>query len=148
MRRAMYRITTSVLGITLVMCMSGCSRPGENPEVAATSPSHEGAFQVALYQRSGDGGNAAQLHGKLVLEGDCLNIEDEQGGRFLPVFPSDMVRVNGDDRSIEFEGDVYALNDQVTVTGGVIPEPPDNAEIAPECTQGTHELWLVSSLAS
>ena len=71
---------------------------------------------VATYEAYGDGGDLALLEGSLVVDADCVYVLGPDGGRLLPVFPSDEVRRTGD--TVELRGDELSDGDEVSLSGG------------------------------
>ena len=97
----------------------------------------------------------AELDGKLVLDGDCLRVDSDNGGSALLLWPPDYsVTIQGDALHIT-EGIVsgnrveYVLHigDQVHLAGGAAPYPIDPSffQVSPTSCPGPY--WIYGGLS-
>jgi hypothetical protein len=128
----MSRSTSSArlfLSCLALLVAIGCSNEGELDE----------GQPIATYEADPAGeGSSAQLIGTIDLSKDCLTVEDELDGPFVPVFPDSEVEWDGS--ALTYLGKTYQPGDEITLGGG--PGGDEVGTIPDGC--GRTRPWLVA----
>ena len=108
-----------LLSVVASTCISGATACGAED----SSRADEAAKHVGTYRASGEGGDGALLEGTVRIVDGCFLVEDKGGPRYLPYFPDDEVRRNGE--GLEYSGASYGDGAAIALGGGVSgsPEP-------------------------
>jgi hypothetical protein len=92
-------------------------------------------------------GNAAVLGGRLAVVGNCVVVEQENGSRVLPVFPSGIATWDAAQGRLKYFRDTWKLGDRVAIGGGSANRfmsdtllASDDVDIPSDCP--TSEIWV------
>lgn len=101
---------------------------------SGTAPTRADGVEVATYEPTGEGGDAALLSGTVEDDGGCLKVRDSYGDvAYVPVFASNDRRA----RNLELGSTVELGGGEVSVTG-------DDFEGFPDSCPQDGPLWIVA----
>jgi hypothetical protein len=103
--------------------------------------------ELTTYSRpEGSLGHLAQTIGRLEVDGSCLYLALENGGRTLLVWPEPGTEWTPSTQTVILDGISARVGDRVSLGGGFFPPPDDISEWAnppdPDCWQESR--WLVT----
>lgn len=93
---------------------------------------------AAVHHTHGSGMDAL-LEATLVMTPECITVEVD-GQTVVPIFPSGSVRLEHD--ALLYDGEPYRTGDTISLPGGEVSTPPEDARIPADCP--TTSLWLVA----
>lgn len=110
--------------VAIALLCVGCSSPGVPQSIATYASSS-----------IDEGGDSALLEGTIETQNGCTRVSGENiEGSFIPIFGSKDERT-----SALSDGDVISLG------GGALAVPPENAIIPDGCTETDTQYWLVAT---
>lgn len=127
------------LGVLVAALMlSGCA--DESPG----SGSSRVDVQFGTYVATGEGGDAAELSGKLITRGGCFLVKTGTM-TYLPLFPADHVTAP-DAQTLVYDDQTFRVGETITLGGSATP--PDSAVLnkatLPDCKGTSLDYWTVA----
>src|SRR6187549_3961628 len=111
-------VMAGAMGVALMM--SGCAAGAAN---SAVEP--DAAIATSGWQ-PGAGADEALLEGRLALENGCLYVVRSDAERTLPVFPSALASWDAATQTLTYNGETYAVGDEIAAAGGWFGEQLDD----------------------
>jgi hypothetical protein len=128
------RIPMVAVALTLSSCAGSLS--------SGSSSAVEVRF--GTYEAAGEGGDAAELSGKLVVRDSCFLV-DTDTKTYLPLFPADHVTAP-DEETLVFDDQTFRVGETISLAGSATPQGSAVLEGAtvPDCNGVSSGFWTVA----
>lgn len=126
------RRTTALAGLGAAALLAGCGTAASNAVPTSSVATFPGTAVVS--------DRTVLLEGEVQVADDCLQIVDDAGTVFVPVFPEDEVEGSGGTTAVF--GEDLEIGDDVEFRGG--GEVPGEVQVPAGCSPETTELLLVT----
>ncbi|WP_299932414.1 hypothetical protein [uncultured Nocardioides sp.] len=127
-----------IMMLAAALMLSGCAgSPG-------SGPSSQVEAHFGTYEATGEGGDAAELSGKLVVRGGCFLV-DTDTMTYLPLFPTDHVTAP-DKETLVYDDQTFRVGETISLGGSATPQDSAVLEsaIVPECNGVSSDFWTVA----